>query len=346
MIHPPVLGILGNGQLGRMTALAARRLGLRVAVEPFDRLSPAGQVADDLRVDACDVLTFEFENVSAFPTRAAVRPSFAVLHTTQNRLREKNWLREHGFATAPFTAILRREDLERGPYPGVLKTAGFGYDGKGQRRVASLDEAQAAWNGEPSVLEGWVPFAREVSVVGARGVSGEFAHFGVVENTHRNHILDVSKAPVEGADRAPEIAKRILAELDVVGILCVEFFQLANGMLLVNELAPRPHNSGHLTIEACATSQFEQHVRAAMGWPLGSTEYLRPAAMANLLGEAWANGEPNWAAALADPRVHLHLYGKDDPRAGRKMGHLTALGATPDEAAAAAIKARERLNLR
>jgi 5-(carboxyamino)imidazole ribonucleotide synthase len=327
-----------------MTALAARRLGLRVAVEPFDRFSPAGQVADDLRVSECDVLTFEFENVSAFPTRAAVRPSFEVLYTTQNRLREKTWLREHGFATAPFTAILKREDLDRGSYPGVLKTAGFGYDGKGQRRVADLEEARRAWIGEPSVLEGWVPFTREVSVVAARGLTGEFAHFGVIENTHRNHILDVSKAPVAGADNAIAIAQRILDQLGVIGVLCVEFFQLANGMLLVNELAPRPHNSGHLTIEACATSQFEQQVRAVMGWPLGSTEYLRPAAMANLLGDEWDKGEPDWAAALSDPRVKLHLYGKDSPRPGRKMGHLTALAATPDEAAEIVIAARKRLN--
>lgn len=348
MILPPAtLGILGNGQLGRMTALAARAMGYHVAVSPHDPVSPAGQVADrDFSMAA--VVTYEFENIEPLNLAVPVRPSFDVLHVAQHRLREKTWLRDHGIPVAPFTPISRREDLEQGPYPGVLKTAGFGYDGKGQAKVRDLQQALASWDGSPCVLEAWVEFSREVSVVAARGIDGEFAHFGVIENIHRNHILDVSKASVSGADQAVEIARRVLERLEVVGLLCVEFFQLPDGVLLVNELAPRPHNSGHLTIEACATSQFEQHVRAVCGLPLGSTEYLRAAAMVNLLGDEWPaarceSGEPNWAAALEDSRVKLHLYGKLEPRPGRKMGHLTALATTPDEAAAVALAARERL---
>jgi 5-(carboxyamino)imidazole ribonucleotide synthase len=337
------IGILGNGQLGRMTALAARALGYHVAVDPPDRSAPAGQVADR-RLDEAAALTFEFENVQRFETGAMVRPSFDVLHITQNRLREKTWLREHGFPIAPFAAIHTAADLEVAPYPGVLKTAGFGYDGKGQSFVASVDEAKAKWDGSLCVLEGWIAFQREVSVVAARGPDGSFAHFGVIENRHRNHILDVSKAPVTGAEEAIGIARRVLEELDVVGLLCVEFFQLAGGTLLINELAPRPHNSGHLTIEACYTSQFEQHVRAVCGLPLGDSSYRSAAAMANLLGDEWMAGEPDWAAALSDPRVKLHLYGKAEPRPGRKMGHLTALAATPDEAAQIVLAARRQLH--
>ncbi len=344
MILPPAtIGILGNGQLGRMTALAARRMGYRVVVEPQDRLSPAGQVCDDGSIETADVVSFEFENVSAFGTHAPVRPSFAVLHTTQHRLREKTWLRDHGIPVTPFQAVLQTNDLDHGEYPAVLKTAGFGYDGKGQRLVHSAAEARQAWNGEPAILERHISFAREVSVVAARGVDGAFAHFGVIENEHRNHILDISKGPVTGAEEAIHIARRILDGLDVVGLLCVEFFQLPSGDLLVNELAPRPHNSGHLTIEACVTSQFEQHVRAVCGLPLGDTAYLRQAAMANLLGHLWEQGEPRWAEALRDSRVKLHLYGKTEPRRGRKMGHLTAIADTLAEAEKAVREARERL---
>jgi 5-(carboxyamino)imidazole ribonucleotide synthase len=328
-----------------MTALAARAMGYRVAIQSGDRESPAGMVAMDDFTRA-SVLTFEFENVEAFATEALVRPSFAVLHLTQNRLREKTWLREQGIPHAPFQSIQTEADLDRAPYPGVLKTAGFGYDGKGQRRVVDPAGARAAWDGSPSVLEAWIPFVREVSVVAARGPDGSFAHFGVIENSHRNHILDVSKAPVDGAAGAPALARRILEALDVIGILCVEFFQLADGTLLVNELAPRPHNSGHLTIDACLTSQFEQHVRAICGLPLGDPRYHSPAAMANLLGDEWAEGEPDWSAALEDSRVKLHLYGKPDPRPGRKMGHLTALAPSVEEAEQAVREARARLRRR
>jgi 5-(carboxyamino)imidazole ribonucleotide synthase len=345
ILPPATLGILGNGQLGRMTALAARAMGYHVAVFPNGRQSPAGQVADREFSEA-QVVTYEFENMEPVDVPVSVRPSYEVLRTAQNRVREKTWLRDHGIPVAPFTVIEKAEDLDKGDYPGVLKTAGFGYDGKGQHKVANAAEARSVWSGEPCVLESWIDFRREVSVVAARGIDGNFAHFGVIENEHRNHILDVSKAPVDGADQAIAIAQRILEGLDVIGLLCVEFFQLRDGSLVVNELAPRPHNSGHLTIEACVTSQFEQHVRSVCGLPLGSTQYLKPAAMANLLGDVWENGDPDWTAALTDSRVKLHLYGKAEPRRGRKMGHLTALADSPDQAAEAVIQARERLQRR
>lgn len=343
MILPgSTIGILGNGQLGRMTALAARALGYHVAVEPYDRTHPAGQVADRPMSDA-KVLTFEFENVKAFDTQCTVRPSFEVLWIAQNRLREKTWLKDNGIPVTPFTPILKLEDLDQGPYPGVLKTADSGYDGKGQSKVRNVEEARAAFTGQPSVLEALIDFHREVSVIAARGVDGSFAHYGVIENAHANHILDVSTAPAAGATEAPDIARRILEGLNVVGVLCVEFFETNDGKLMVNELAPRPHNSGHLTIEACITSQFEQHVRAVCGLPLGDTSYLKPAAMANLLGDLWNDEEPNWEAALKDPRVKLHLYGKSQPRPGRKMGHFTALADTLEEAEQAVRTARQRL---
>ncbi len=341
------IGILGNGQLGRMTALAARAMGYHVAVDPPERHQPAGQVADRSMPEAA-VITFEFENVSrfetsAFETSAIVRPSFDVLHIAQNRLREKTWLRQNGIPVTPFTAIETVDDLDRAAYPGVLKTAGYGYDGKGQSRVSSPEEARAKWDREPAVLESWIDFQREVSVVGARGVNGEFAHYGVIENVHRNHILDVSKAPARGADAAIGIAREIFEKLQIIGVACVEFFETQSGEVLVNEIAPRPHNSGHLTIEACVTSQFEQQVRAVCGLPLGSTDYLKAAAMANLLGDIWAEGEPRWERALEDSGIKLHLYGKAEPRPGRKMGHLTALDDSVEGAVRRVLTARERL---
>ena len=363
------IGILGSGQLGRMTALAARAMGYRVTTYSPDQDSPTGHVADiELTGDyddvdavrafasSVDVVTFEFENVSAAAAAACeavtlVRPAGRVLHTTQNRLREKTWLRNHGIPVTPFREVVGPESFIGAPYPAVLKTAGFGYDGKGQSKVIGPGQALTAWADAgcpPSILEAFIPFEREVSVVAARGADGSFAHFGVIENAHRNHILDVSKAPATGAARAAEIARAVLEGLDVVGLLCVEFFEAADGTLMVNELAPRPHNSGHLTIEACATSQFEQHVRAVCGLPLGSTEYWRPAAMANLLGDEWPSvngqpGEPNWSAALEDSRIKLHLYGKAEPRKGSKMGHLTALADTAEAAAEAVVAARARV---
>jgi 5-(carboxyamino)imidazole ribonucleotide synthase len=242
----------------------------------------------------------------------------------------------------------------------VLKSAGFGYDGKGQVKIpaaATSNVVDAAWQtagGVECVLEAFVDFDCEVSMVAARSVGGGFAHYGLVQNSHANHILDVTMAPAtvppEIATEAERITRTVLEQLKVVGVLCVEFFLTRQGKLLVNELAPRPHNSGHFTFDACVTSQFEQQLRAICGLPLGSTEILRPAAMANLLGDVWAPGgisaEPNWQAALAMPEVKLHLYGKLAPRPGRKMGHLTAMAATPEEAAAIVRQARTALTSR
>jgi 5-(carboxyamino)imidazole ribonucleotide synthase len=367
-----VVGVLGSGQLGRMFAIAARRMGYRVHTLSPDYDTPTGQVADREIQAAYDdldavrefargvaVVTFEFENVAAGATEAAaehapVRPAGSVLHTTQNRLREKAFLAGAGFPVTPFAPVRSLEDLSAAlaalGTPAVLKTAGWGYDGKGQVKIASLEDAPAAWEavgGQESVLEAFVDFEREVSVVAARGLDGSFAHFGVIENRHSRHILDVSIAPAAVSPRvaldAVEIACGILEGLSVVGVLCVEMFLTRDGRLLVNELAPRPHNSGHLTFDACVTSQFEQQLRAITGLALGSTELLRPAAMANLLGDLWHNGEPNWAAACRHPDVKLHLYGKADARPGRKMGHLTALARTPEEALERVVAARAAL---
>ncbi|HJQ32027.1 MAG TPA: 5-(carboxyamino)imidazole ribonucleotide synthase [Pyrinomonadaceae bacterium] len=366
------VGVLGSGQLGRMFAIAARRMGYRVHTFSPDSDTPTGQVADKEYEHAYDdldavrefargvsVVTFEFENVPAASVEAAaqlapVRPSGSVLHTTQHRLREKTFLSKHGFPVTAFRHVTSPESLEAGlaeiGCPAVLKTAGFGYDGKGQTRIDSAEEAAeafAALAGREGVLEAFVDFEREVSVVAARGLAGEFAHYGVIENTHSRHILDLSVAPAdvdEGTAReAVEIARAVLEELDVFGVTCVEFFLTKAGRLLVNELAPRPHNSGHFTFDASLTSQFEQQLRAVCGLPLGSTELLRPAAMANLLGDLWQDGEPDWRAALRFPDVKLHLYGKTDARPGRKMGHLTALAASASEAARSVLDARAAL---
>jgi 5-(carboxyamino)imidazole ribonucleotide synthase len=283
-----------------------------------------------------------------------VRPSGGVLHTTQNRLREKTFLSELGIRVAPFTAVRSEAELqaaiEKIAPPAILKTAGWGYDGKGQVKISSPGEAAGAWKSlatDEAVLEAFVDFAKEVSVVAARGLDGSFTHWGVIENEHARHILDVSTAPADvllGTSRAAvDIARAIAERLELVGVFCVEFFVTRDEELLVNEIAPRPHNSGHLTIDACVTSQFEQQLRAICGLPLGSTEFLRPAAMANLLGDLWARGEPNWPAVCRAPQLKLHLYGKATPRAGRKMGHLTVLGETAKGARLAAIEARARL---
>lgn len=351
-----VVGVLGSGQLGRMFAIAARRMGYRVHTFSPDTDTPTGQVADEEIVASYDdldrvaefarrvsVVTFEFENVSAAATATAerfapVRPAGFVLHTTQQRIREKSFLSRHGLPVTPYREVRTEDDLLAAVAalgtPAILKTAGFGYDGKGQVRITSPALALEAWDligRAEAVLEAFVDFACEVSVVAARGVDGTFAHYGVVENRHTRHILDVTIAPASVpepvARQAVEIARTVLDKLEVVGVLCVEFFVTHAGELLINELAPRPHNSGHFSFDACMTSQFEQQLRAACGLPLGSTELLRPAAMANLLGDLWATGEPDWAAAAAHPNVKLHLYGKLAPRPGRKMGHLTALGA-------------------
>ena len=366
------IGVLGSGQLGRMFAIAARRMGYRVHTYSPDRDSPTGQIAD-VEIDAAyedldrvrefasavDVVTFEFENVPAPTAEAAaactlVRPAGTVLHTTQHRLREKTFLRNNGFPVTRFEPIVEEGDLSRvvpSFGPAILKTAGFGYDGKGQYRVGNLEEAEAAWNAmgrQEAVLEAVVDFAAELSVVGVRGADGQCMFFAPSCNHHVAGVLDVSFAPAPfGPDVAKEataITRGILEKLDVTGVLCVEFFLTREDTLLINELAPRPHNSGHLTIDACITSQFEQQLRSVCGLPLGSTEMLRPAAMANLLGDVWANGEPRWEAALAMPEVKLHLYGKSEPRPGRKMGHLTATASTAPLAEKLVREARARLS--
>jgi len=367
-----IVGVLGSGQLGRMLALAAGRLGYRVHTYSPEGDSPTGHVADaeivgdydDLDAlrrfaDGVDVVTFEFENVpsasvSAIAERALVRPAGSVLHTTQHRGREKSFLSRAGLPLPPYALVDSVDDLStaitRLGLPAILKTASFGYDGKGQARLERVEDALPAWDRigrQPAVLEAFVDFERELSVVAARAVDGAIAHYGVFENAHSRHILDVSVSPAGVSPQvereAIAIAHATLEALDVVGVLCVELFLTRDGRVLVNELAPRTHNSGHLTIDACATSQFEQQLRAVCGLPLGATDLVRPAAMANLLGDLWQDGEPRWADVFARPGVRLHLYGKRVAKPGRKMGHLTALADTPAAAAALVREARAAL---
>jgi 5-(carboxyamino)imidazole ribonucleotide synthase len=366
------IGVFGSGQLGRMFAIEARKMGYRVHTFSPDTDTPTGQVADfetsadygDLeRVEkfarAVDVITFEFENVPSRAVETAaqfaeVHPKGEILHTTQNRLREKNFLSENGFPVAPFRHIKLLDDLYRAAdelgTPAVLKTTGFGYDGKGQQKIKAVGEIENAFEnlgGNEAVLEAFIEFEKEVSVVCARDQKGNFAHYGVIQNSHANHILDISFAPALVSEKvfadAVGIAREVAETLDYVGTLCVEFFLGGDEKLLINELAPRPHNSGHLTFDASVTSQFEQQLRAVCGLPLGSTGFYAPSAMANLLGDVWANGEPDWQKALELPNVKLHLYGKSEARMGRKMGHLTATAETAAEAVKTVRKAREIL---
>ena len=370
------IGVLGGGQLGRMFAMAARRLGYRVHTLAPDHDTPTGQIADveinasydDMNAvrafaQAVDVVTFEFENVSAEAVaeaerHAIVRPNGRSLAIAQHRLREKAFLADLGLPVATFAPVRRAADLgpaiEAVGCPSVLKTAMSGYDGKGQVRIERVEQLAPAWDAlgrAEAVLERFVDLDREISVIGARGVGGEWSHFGPIENAHARHILDVSVAPASVPDamaaHAAAITRRVMDALDFVGVLCIEFFVTRDGRLLVNELAPRPHNSGHLTFDACRTSQFEQQLRAVCGLPLGSPEMMLPAAaMANLLGDIWEDGEPDWGALLAMRDVKLHLYGKSSPRPGRKMGHVTVLSATAAEARARVITARELLRSR
>lgn len=373
-VIPPgsTIGVLGGGQLGRMFAMSARRLGYRVHTLAPDHDTPAGQIADveivasydDLDrirefARGVDVVTFEFENVSAGAAAAAedaaiVRPHGRSLQIAQHRLREKMFLRDAGLPVTPFAAVRSEAELVEGArvvgLPAVLKTAAFGYDGKGQIALhpgTNLADAWRSLDTDEAILEAFIDFEREVSVVAARGVDGSIEAFVPIENAHRRHVLDVSVAPAAltatQAATALDVTRAVLERLDYIGILCVEFFVARDGHLMINELAPRPHNSGHLTIEACRTSQFEQQLRAICGYPLGSPELLQPAAMANLLGDLWADGDPDWDAALALPDVKLHLYGKAVPRPGRKMGHFTVVAPTPQEARARVLDARAAL---
>ena len=367
------LGVMGSGQLGRMFAIAARRMGYRVHTFSPDSDTPTGQVADFETTASYDdeaavrdfaksvaVLTFEFENVPSqtigwASDHCPVRPSGNVLHICQHRLREKEFLAGAGIPVAPFRKIESAGQLAEAAaeigLPCVLKTAAFGYDGKGQRKLRPGDDLAEAWrpfDGQPAVLEKFIAFEREISVIVARGLDGSVTTWPVCENGHANHILDVTvcpaRLPAPVADRAAELACSIALALELVGVLAVEMFLMGDGGIVVNELAPRPHNSGHFSFDASVTSQFEQQVRAVCGLPLGSTESLRPAAMANLLGDVWADGEPDWAAAAAFPGVKIHLYGKTAAKPGRKMGHLTAFGATVEEAAATVRAARAALS--
>ena len=367
-----IVGILGGGQLGRMLAMAARRMGYRVhAYEPQPDC-PAGQICD-VEVNApyndhaalkafaegVDVISFEFENiprsaVEAVATLRPVRPCGEVLHICQNREREKTFLRENGFPCAPFRVVdsadSLRVALKEISLPAVLKTADFGYDGKGQIKLSTEVDADAIWDqfGAPrGVLEKWIPFQAELSVVCARGLDGEIAAFPASENIHTNHILDISIVPARFSEStlktAEGIASKITQTLGVVGLLAVEFFLTGDGELLVNELAPRPHNSGHFSFDACVTSQFEQQLRAVCGLPLGSTELLKPVVMWNILGDLWKNGAPDWSTVLAEPRAKLHLYGKCEARPGRKMGHVCLMAETVEDALAGIKKIQKVL---
>lgn len=382
MFVPPGawLGLLGGGQLGRMFCMAAQSLGYRVVVLDPGHESPAGSVADHhIEADYLDArgltelaalahaATTEFENVPAaaldFLSRTArVTPSAASVAIAQDRISEKMFLAGHEFAIAPF-AILRSEAdaiaADLGLFPGIVKSARFGYDGKGQVRVRDPADASAAWrvmNGEPCVLESMIALACEVSVIVARNDRGETATWPVAENRHRDGILDVSvvpaRVPAGIADEACNIATRIAAALDYRGVLCVEMFVAEDGTLLVNEIAPRPHNSGHYTIDACVTSQFEQQARVLADLPLGDTRQHSPAVMVNLLGNIWFDDttsasprEPDWRNVLCHPAAKLHLYGKKEPRRGRKMGHVTCVGATLSDALASARAVKNALGI-
>jgi 5-(carboxyamino)imidazole ribonucleotide synthase len=371
VLPPAWLGMLGGGQLGRFFVIAARQMGYRVAVLDPERESPAGAMADrhiaaayddhaalDELAARCVAVTTEFENVPAaslayLARRVRVAPSSDCVAVAQDRIREKETLRQLGFPVGPYADIRRKEDLARPElYPAILKTARLGYDGKGQAVVGSPEDAERAWAGferAPCVLEQRLALEREVSVVVARGPEGECRAFPVAENRHRHGILDVSIVPARIdaalARAAQSMARRLAAGLDYAGVLGVEFF-VVKGALLVNEIAPRPHNSGHYTLDACATSQFEQQVRALCGLPLGDERLLSPATMVNLLGELWSGGEPAWDQVLAQPGAKLHLYGKQAARPGRKMGHVTVLDAGAAASLEAALALRGTLGIR
>lgn len=369
---PPgsVIGIFGSGQLGKMTATAAKEMGYRVHVFSPAADSPAGQVADvevqgsyqDLAAiekfaKQVDVITLEFENIpiqalDAASLHAPVHPGVETLKTAQHRATEKNFLLDLGVPTCKFEVVHSLEELQSACQkimPAVLKTTSDGYDGKGQAVIRSADDAAEAWESlatKEAILEEWIDYDFEFSVVAARNAGGEFAAFRSFRNEHADQILDVSISPSglsEATERAAEkVVSQIMESLQTVGMLCVEFFY-RGGEILVNELAPRPHNSGHLTIEAHVTSQFAQHVRAVCNLKLGSTRQHTPAAMANILGDQWDNGQPRWHEALSVPGVKLHLYSKDVPKPKRKMGHLTAVSATAEEAREKVISSRSLL---
>jgi len=367
-----MLGVLGGGQLGRMFVQAAQQMGYSVTVLDPDRNSPAGRVADAficadyddpaaLRQlgEQCQAITTEFENIPAGSLRAltqhcVVSPDANSVSIAQNRVREKQFLVDCGFSVASFAVISQPEDIATQDVaqflPGILKVSQFGYDGKGQIKVANVGELQAAYeqlNHAVCVLEKFMPLKSEISVVVARGSDGKVATFPVSENQHVNGILDVSIVPARIspllAERAQDIACQVAEKLNYQGVLCVEFFVLHDDALLINEIAPRPHNSGHYSLDACVTSQFEQQVRTLCGLPLGATTQLSPAVMINLLGDVWRNGDPDWNSMLQHPSAKLHLYGKTEARPGRKMGHFTVLGSDTETALNEALRIKQQL---
>lgn len=374
MILPPaMLGMLGGGQLARFFVIAAHEMGYRVTVLDPDRNSPAGVLADvhlcaayddaaalAQMAQTCAAVTTEFENVPASTLRALadsvpVHPAASAVAICQHRVSEKNFLRDQGFPHAPYAEINHGSDIpatDRGLYPGILKVARFGYDGKGQARVTSPAEALAAFhafNGEQCVLEKMLSLDYEVSVVLARDADGQVASFPTVENMHRNGILDISIAPARGSravrDQAQSLARGVAEKLGYVGTLGVEFF-VCGDKLYVNEMAPRPHNSGHYTIDACVTNQFEQQVRALCGLPLGDPALHSAAVMVNLLGDIWpADAAPEWEQLFRQPDLKLHLYGKHEARPGRKMGHYTVIGKDRQAVLDAALSARTRIGI-
>ncbi|QND82418.1 5-(carboxyamino)imidazole ribonucleotide synthase [Chromobacterium vaccinii] len=362
ILPPAMLGILGGGQLGRMFAVAAKTMGYRVAVLDPDENAPAAAFADRhirapyndpaaLRelADSCAAVTTEFENVNAdamreLARRTRVSPSGDCVAVAQDRIAEKAWINKAGLPTAPYLAIESVEDIqvELAPYlPGILKTARLGYDGKGQVRVQTAAEARAAYanlGGQACVLEKMLDLQLEVSAIVTRVSSAQSAVFPVAENIHKNGILDESIVPARIAPalakQAQEMARKLAEALDYVGVLAVEFFVLADDSLVVNEIAPRPHNSGHYTLTACLTDQFQQQVRAMCGLLPGRTDLLSPVVMVNLLGDVWKDDghEPNWDVLAEAPNAQLHLYGKKQARPGRKMGHFNVMAASADEA--------------
>jgi 5-(carboxyamino)imidazole ribonucleotide synthase len=368
---PATIGMLGGGQLGRFTIMAARTMGYRTVVLDPDPRAPAGSVADEhLAADyhdpaaldrlavACDVVTTEFENPPAAALErldgsVPVAPSPHAVAVAQDRRLEKAFLIECGFPVAPFAVVEAGGADVRVDEPSILKTARMGYDGKGQRQVGSTADLHAAWadlGGVPCVLESALDLDAELSVVVARTADARVATYDVAENVHVRGVLDLCVVPSSTspavADRAVGLGMAIADALDYVGVLAVEFFVVA-GDLVVNEIAPRPHNSGHWTLDAARTSQFEQQVRAVCGLGLGATDLVVPAvAMVNLLGDLWSGGEPDWAVALDHPQAKLHLYGKQQPRPGRKMGHLTVLGQSRAEVENEALRLRAALTAR
>lgn len=379
ILPPAMLGMMGGGQLGRFFVIAAHEMGYRVTVLDPDANSPAGKIADEHICAAfddevalkklaktCQAITTEFENVPAdslslLAKTTPVRPAAQSVAIAQHRVSEKNFLKDAGLPVAPYAVIDSAADLpadDSGIYPAILKVARFGYDGKGQARVKDQQEATAAYaqfDHEECVLEKMLTLDYEVSVVLARDAHGNVVTFPTAENSHLNGILDVTIVPARGSDainhQAQKLAIMVAEKLNYTGVIGVEFF-VCDGELLVNEMAPRPHNSGHYTLDACITNQFEQQVRALVGLPLGSSRQHSPAVMVNLLGDIWPNGdsankqlEPAWQLALTNPQLKMHLYGKQEARPGRKMGHYTVTNTSRDEAIKQAMQVRADLNI-